>query len=153
MKNPKECVCIQQKQTFFILNELTAQEYRDGTLDGFWMRKVFQISGSISREPERWCRWRKSYGRWKGKPPGMKNRYGNQQAGTRNCTAGYPRRMPHPRSFRPAGKSGYASMRNGPLTVSGEGADTSGRMPSRRFFTRQITPWDMHFIWLAERNM
>ena len=153
MKNPKECVCIQQKQTFFILNELTAQEYRDGTLDGFWMRKVFQISGSISREPERWCRWRKSYGRWKGKPPGMKNRYGNQQAGTRNCTAGYPRRMPHPRSFKPAGKSGHASMRNGPLTVSGEGADTSGRMPSRRFFTRQITPWDMHFIWLAERNM
>lgn len=56
MKNPKECVCIQQKQTFFILNELTAPEYRDGTLDGFWMRKAFQISESISREPESWCR-------------------------------------------------------------------------------------------------
>ena len=56
MKNPKECVCIQQKQTFFILNELTAPEYRDGTLDGFWMRKVFQISGSISRRRKNWCR-------------------------------------------------------------------------------------------------
>ena len=31
MKNPKECVCIQQKQTFFILNELTAPEYKDGS--------------------------------------------------------------------------------------------------------------------------
>ena len=56
MKNPKECVCIQQKQIFFILNELIAPEYRDGTLDGFWMRKTFQISESISREPESWCR-------------------------------------------------------------------------------------------------
>lgn len=31
MKNSKECVCIQQKQTFFILNELTAPEYKDGS--------------------------------------------------------------------------------------------------------------------------
>lgn len=31
MKNPKECVCIQQKQTFFILNELTKPEYKDGS--------------------------------------------------------------------------------------------------------------------------
>ena len=52
MKNPKECVCIQQKQTFFILNELTAPEYRDGTLDGFWMRKVFRYPG-VSAEGAR----------------------------------------------------------------------------------------------------
>lgn len=31
MKNPKECVCIQQKQAFFILNELTVPEYKDGS--------------------------------------------------------------------------------------------------------------------------
>ena len=31
MKNPKECVCIQQKQTFFILNELTKPECKDGS--------------------------------------------------------------------------------------------------------------------------
>ena len=31
MKNPKECVCIQQKQTFFILNELAKPECKDGS--------------------------------------------------------------------------------------------------------------------------
>ena len=31
MKNPKECACIRQKQTFFILNELTTPEYKDGS--------------------------------------------------------------------------------------------------------------------------
>lgn len=31
MKNPKECVCIQQNQTFFIENELTVPECKDGS--------------------------------------------------------------------------------------------------------------------------
>ena len=31
MKNPKECVCIQKNQTFFVLNELTIPECKDGS--------------------------------------------------------------------------------------------------------------------------
>lgn len=31
MKNPKECVCIQKNQTFFVLNELTITECKDGS--------------------------------------------------------------------------------------------------------------------------
>ena len=31
LKNPKECFCLQQRQTFFVLNELTAPECKDGS--------------------------------------------------------------------------------------------------------------------------
>lgn len=31
MKNPKECICIQKNQTFFVLNELTIPECKDGS--------------------------------------------------------------------------------------------------------------------------
>lgn len=31
MKNPKECICIQQKQIFFLINELAQPEHRDGS--------------------------------------------------------------------------------------------------------------------------
>lgn len=41
MKNPKECVCIQQKQTFFVLNELERPEYKDGSEPLLFHHEIF----------------------------------------------------------------------------------------------------------------